>query len=88
MHSEDLFRCRVCGLDLREPPWGIDGETPLYDYCPCCGVEFGYQDATPVGARAFRAQWISAGAAWADQAERPTNWMLDEQLEHVPASFR
>jgi hypothetical protein len=88
MPSDDFMRCRVCGLELREPPWGFDGTTPLYDYCPCCGVEFGYQDATPAGARRFREAWVASGAEWAGPDERPTGWDLGAQLEHVPAAFR
>ena len=81
-------RCRVCGLELREPPWGFDGTTPLFDFCPCCGAEFGYQDASPTGARNHRAKWLSAGAQWASPDERPHHWDMDEQLEHVPLPYR
>ncbi|WP_407906848.1 hypothetical protein [Escherichia coli] len=38
--------CRVCGAEQPEAPWGDDGETPTYDICNCCGVEFGYEDST------------------------------------------
>ncbi|MFW2513982.1 hypothetical protein ACNI3K_09410 [Demequina sp. SO4-13] len=88
MHSDDLMHCRVCGLELPEPPWGFDGNTPDYDYCPCCGVEFGYQDATPAGARRFRAKWLVNGAQWASSDERPGRWDRSVQLEDVPAAFR
>lgn len=88
MPSDDLYRCRVCGWLNREPPWGVDGRTPLYDYCPCCGVEFGYQDATPEGARKFREAWIGSSAAWSEPEERPDDWSLDEQLADIPAGFQ
>jgi hypothetical protein len=39
-------RCRVCGLDQQSPPWGVDGKSPTYAICDCCGVEFGYEDST------------------------------------------
>jgi hypothetical protein len=87
MHNDELMRCRVCGLALSEPPWGLDGKTPLYDYCPCCGVEFGYQDTTPAGAHLYRAKWISQGAEWGSVNDRPDGWVLGEQLEHVPVAF-
>jgi hypothetical protein len=88
MLSDESSSCRVCGLELREAPWGMDGTTPLFDYCPCCGVEFGYQDSTPISARSYRDAWIARGTVWADPDERPTGWDLDEQLAHVPSSFR
>jgi hypothetical protein len=81
------FRCRVCGLRQETPPWGPEGHTPLFEHCPCCGVEFGYQDATPTGARRFRSQWIESGAAWAEPDAKPIDWDLERQLEMVPAEF-
>jgi hypothetical protein len=88
MHNETLYRCRVCGWKLPDPPWGMDGRTPLYEYCPCCGVEFGYQDATPAGARRFREQWLARGAHWAEPDQRPEQWSLDDQLAEIPIEFR
>ena len=88
MANDELMRCRVCGLALSEPAWGLDAKTPLYVYCPCCGVEFGYQDTTPASARLYRNEWISAGAEWASVKDRPLGWVLGEQLEHVPSRFR
>jgi len=50
--------CRVCGYNNLEPPWGDDGKSPTYDYCPCCGVEFGYQDACIEGIKSYRKKWL------------------------------
>ena len=88
MRSSDAYRCRVCGLHLDDPPWGLDGRTPLYEHCPCCGVEFGYQDATPIGAKKFREAWLAAGAKWDEPGRKPPDWNPMEQLEYVPAEFR
>lgn len=87
MHNEKLF-CRVCGYKSKIFPWGLDGKTPLYDYCLCCGVEHGYQDGSPIGARNFRKLWVESGANWADKSAKPEGWTLDEQLEQVPFEFR
>lgn len=46
--------CRVCGLHIDDLPWGQDGNSPTYDICPCCGVEFGYEDYTAESARRYR----------------------------------
>lgn len=87
MRSEGCY-CRVCGFESEVPQWGEDGRTPIYDYCPCCGVEHGYQDASPKGARTFREAWLTAGARWAEPETRPPNWSLDAQLVQVPNEFR
>lgn len=84
MHSDDQnMRCRVCGLLQSEPPWGSDGKSPTYEYCPCCGVEFGYGDASSVAIQRWRDKWLANGAAWDEPKERPTNWDQAEQLSHV-----
>lgn len=87
MHSDINLRCRVCGYRSEDPPWGEDGRSPLYEFCPCCGVEHGYQDSTLAGARKYREEWISSGALWEEAGVKPDNWTLDEQLRHVPPEF-
>jgi hypothetical protein len=88
MHSEIDLYCRVCGYKSDEPPWGDDGRSPLFDFCACCGVEHGYQDSTPQGARTYRAEWLAGGANWEQPSEKQIGWSLDDQLRDVPAEFR
>jgi hypothetical protein len=84
MHpNEAIMRCRVCGLLQGEPPWGDDGASPTFDFCPCCGVEFGYGDASPVGIQRWRQNWIANGAKWDKPEEKPANWNMQEQLRKV-----
>lgn len=83
MPNNALMCCRVCGLRQLEPPWGKDGKTPTYDYCPCCGVEFGNGDATPVACQRWRKKWIEAGAQWVEPGKRPENWDLNQQLKTI-----
>jgi hypothetical protein len=85
--------CRVCGFlyveeSPAELPWGEDGRSPSYGYCVCCGVEFGYQDASPVGARRWRTRWLDSGPQWHDPSAQPPGWNLDEQLAAIPEAFR
>jgi hypothetical protein len=83
-NSDDkIMRCRVCGLLQSEPPWGYDGKSPTYDFCSCCGVEFGYGDASPLGIRQWRQKWIAKGATWDAPELKPANWDLQEQLSHA-----
>jgi hypothetical protein len=88
MHNNENIFCRICGYKSIDPPWSDDSRTPLYDYCPCCGVEHGYQDASLAGAKKYRAAWISAGAAWECQNVKPAHWDFEEQLKHVPMAYR
>ena len=88
MSKIDLLHCRVCGYKSKDPPWGADGQTPLFDLCECCGVEHGYEDATPAGARVFREKWVKSGAHFRLLRQKPIDWILDEQFQHVPHEFK
>lgn len=84
--------CFVCGLDLEDvgedPPWGRDGDDPSYDFCPCCGVEFGYQDFSLEGVRAYRARWLGGGQRWYRPQLQPAGWDAGAQLEQLPQRAR
>ena len=75
--------CKVCGYKLNYLPWGEDGETPCFDICPCCGVEFGNEDYTEESLKEYRAKWISEGAHWFDPNLQPQNWSLQEQISNI-----
>ena len=87
MLSEAENKCRVCGLDQGELIWGTDGHSPTHDICPCCGVEFGYEDCTTDGIAEHRKQWLASGAEWSSKKERPSNWNLGAQLKLIPPKF-
>ncbi len=90
MHKNEDARyfCRVCGLSQGDAPWGDDDETPTFDICDCCGVQFGYEDCTTRGIKKFREEWIKNGAKWFWPKSRPENWSLEEQLKKVPPEYR
>jgi hypothetical protein len=79
--------CRICGYPCVAPPWGEDGNTPLFEHCPCCGAEFGYQDSTVMGIRKFRENWIKNGAQWDDSTKRPAGWNLEKHLKNIPEEY-
>lgn len=85
--TEDDFKdhcCRVCGAYYPGYyPWGKDGQTPLFDICQCCNVEFGYEDIDEKNLEEFRAKWIAAGPVWHDAKTRPENWDPAKQLENI-----
>lgn len=80
-NKNEIYLCRVCGLEQLEPPWGDDGKSATFDICDCCGVEFGYEDATLSGIRRYREKWLTNGAKWNTTKSIPDNWMLHQQLK-------
>ena len=84
MHNNN---CRVCGYLLDSPPWGDDGSSPTFEICPCCGVEFGYEDCTAQAAKNYRQGWIEEGAEWFEAKLKPDDWNLHRQLAAIPSGF-
>ena len=80
--------CRICGYEYEEPQWGPDGQCPLYEICPCCGVESGYEDYTPLSAHAYRKVWLTKGTNWFMPKYRPAEWDLLRQMSNIPQEFR
>lgn len=88
MHkNNDLYICRVCGAEQLEAPWGDDGESPTYEICDCCGIEFGYEDSTLQGIKKYRTKWLEDGAKWHSKKSEPENWSVVEQLCHIPEKY-
>ena len=77
------MNCRICGLIQDEPPWGDDNNTPTFNICDCCGVEFGYEDTKYDAVVRYRAKWIAGGAKWAYPKYRPPEWSLEDQLKDI-----
>ncbi len=88
MISDGNSGCRVCGFALEFPPWGHDNKTPLFDYCACCGVEFGYGDSSRDAAVEWRRRWIAGGYQWQEPTRQPLGWTAEQQLTGVPLEFR
>ena len=85
--SDIAFYCRVCGFGLEYSPWGEDGASPTYEFCPCCGCEFGNHDYTIESVRRFRKHWLDNGAKWFYAPEKPTSWDLEKQLLNVEENY-
>jgi hypothetical protein len=87
----DTFNyCRVCGAPSDELPWGEDGNTPSFNICNCCGVEFGYEDCNLSSIRIYRNQWVSKGYPWYHKKLKPYKWDLlkaVQQLNNIPKDF-
>jgi hypothetical protein len=78
------YTCPVCGYsDLDEPPRGINGKTPSFDICDCCGIQFGYEDTSEPNIIKYRLKWIESGGKWFCQEMKPANWNIREQLKNI-----
>jgi hypothetical protein len=88
LNNREIYTCRVCGLQQDDPPWGEDGNTPSFNICDCCGIEFGYEDATIVAIKKMREKWLSEGTVWSEPKAKPKDWTLEVQLEQIPDAFR
>lgn len=62
------FTCPVCKFDrLQEPPKD-------FTICPCCGVEFDYDDVRRT-VETLRAEWIAGGRKWwSKKTPAPPDW--------------
>lgn len=71
------YRCLVCGYNqMPHPPKD-------YSICPCCGVEYGLDDAFD-SHRKLRNEWLRLGAPWFSKLrpyEAPANWNAWDQLD-------
>lgn len=85
---KESYRCRVCGLYLSYQPWGEDGNDPTYEICPCCGVEFGYEDYSKSSIQEYRKQWIDNGCKWFILSKKPTNWSFKIQSSQISDKYR
>lgn len=88
INKREAYCCRICGLDQDFKPWGEDGETPSFELCGCCGVDFGYEDTSVKHAKQYREEWLRKGAIWISSEEKPANWSLEEQLKQIPSDYK
>jgi predicted RNA-binding Zn-ribbon protein involved in translation (DUF1610 family) len=72
--------CPVCGFTgLAEPAYD-EHRSASFEICPCCGTEFGNDDATRSHAD-LRAAWLAGGARWYSRAVAPPpDWRAMDQL--------
>lgn len=87
MKMNEKYNCRICGFELEEPPWGDDGRSPNYNICPCCGVEFGYEDYAYESIIEYRKSWFNKGAGWMYNKCKPSNWNKEEQIKNIPKQY-
>ena len=83
MLNFDPRYCRVCGYEPEEPPWGEAGDFGTFDICPCCCVEWGYEDSSEAAAAQYRERWLRDGAVWADRHTPQDGLTVEKRLKRV-----
>jgi hypothetical protein len=81
--------CPVCGYGLSFSPW--EGNSPSDEICPCCFIQFGYDDFAGGNlidrAKVYedwRRLWVDTGMKWNSKGTKPPNdWNPAEQLRQV-----
>jgi hypothetical protein len=79
----EKHRCPVCAYpDLSEAPYDEHG-CATHTICPCCGTEFGYDDAGN-SHQTLRERWIANGMKWWSKRQAPPQaWDPVEQLNRA-----
>jgi hypothetical protein len=80
-----LHTCLVCGFsELDVPQYNSHGE-PMYNICPCCGFQSGYDDDDRgLTFEEFRKEWLDGGNNWfSSSTSKPLKWDLKEQLKRI-----
>ena len=83
----EFINCLSCGYQPTFFPWGVDGQSPSMEICPCCGVQFGNEDKTLESLKAYRSKWISKGAKWFSKEDKPEGWDMEAQMKNIPEEF-
>lgn len=83
MPSSATHTCPVCGFEgLDEAPYDAHGSAS-FGICPCCGIEFGYDDSSR-SHEALRAAWIDRGMRWWSESRKPpVDWDPAAQLRRL-----
>jgi hypothetical protein len=82
------YTCIVCGFnELDEPPYYESGN-PSDEICPCCGIQFGYDDFDAQDKQVFyeqwRNKWILDGCQWFSKGwNPPENWNAKQQINNL-----
>lgn len=89
MGASEIHPCPVCGYELPFAPW--DDDSAADEMCPCCGIQFGYDDmaggdlqARQAIYREWRSRWIGQGMPWYSKGwPKPIGWNPKEQLRNA-----
>lgn len=79
-----MYICKVCGFDKLEEPQYLEGGSPNFVICDCCGFQSGYDDLDQGKTfEEYRNEWILNGAPWFNNKKKPSGWRLELQLKNL-----
>ena len=86
---ESNHLCPVCGYGLDFAPW-IEGSA-ADEICPCCGIQFGYDDSVGDNLELqqavyerWRNDWIQHGMQWFSKGRKPPiDWNPKCQMKEL-----
>jgi hypothetical protein len=85
VREDEQFLCPVCGYEHLDSAAFDDQGSASFELCPCCGTEFGYDDASTTHAE-LRERWLSAGARWhSGSVIPPLGWDANSQVRAASA---
>ena len=83
-----MHPCPACGYSLDFAPW--NGPSASDEMCPCCGIQFGYDDAAgdpqkrQAVYRAWREAWLAGGMRWFSRGQAPPEgWDALDQVRQA-----
>jgi len=79
------FHCPSCGYCyLKLPPHRNPGGAS-YEICPCCGIQFGYDDDDRgITYAQWLEDWIVKGMPWFSKSiPPPKGWVPEDQLSQM-----
>lgn len=78
------YICMVCGFPgLNEPPYSLETDEGSFEYCQCCGFQFGFHDGVEdISHEDWRNKWIERGMNWSnDKQPSPLGWSPKNQID-------
>lgn len=82
-----MYNCVVCGCDELDMPQYTEDGGAMFNICPCCGFQAGFDDDAknePITIEEYRIQWVKSGAPWfASSTKKPYDYNLREQLMRI-----
>ena len=83
------YICPICGYNkLERQPYNEYFQGTM-EICPCCGTEFGYDDAVRnkknlhLRWKKLRGKWVIGGSKWLNPIKKPKDWSAEEQLKNL-----
>jgi len=86
MKKKELYICKICWFEDREPFW-LETGWPTWKICPCCWAESWYDDITVEAVKRNRKKWLNSQIKWFEEHKKPKDWDFLEQIKNIPNKY-